>query len=236
MPPADALTGVLRWHKFFGGRFRYYGQVANAIASLAMLLMLLATPFWETKPQAQWDDRELEQMLTDSPWAQAAQTSGKSDAGTPVIVLFASASPIEEAERERARRDRLRPRAKSAKASAAGELDPFTEEYRLWLEDNRGTQIVVALQVSNTAAFSDEREVRRMEEESVMQIGRKKIKMSGHFPPTPNDPYLRLAFPRQVQLTDKSIVLDLYLPGVSIPYRQAQFTVKDMVVHGKLDL
>lgn len=205
--------------------------MASVIVNLGLWLLLLASPFWEAKPPQQWDDRELLQMLTDSPWAQQVEGGVKVSAGLPVLVYIASAGPIEEAERERERRASLR-----RSGNAGSEPDPFTEEYRLWLKDNRATQIVVAVYIPNTAAFSDEREVRQMEAESVMHVGRKKIKMSGHFPPSANDPYLRLAFPRQVQLSDKSIVLDLYLPGVSIPYREAQFALKDMVVRGKLEL
>jgi hypothetical protein len=197
------------------------------------LFLFFASPFWEAKPPNQWDDRELVQMLTDSPWAQMAQGTGKSSAGPPVLVFLATAGPMQQAEQERDRRASLR---RPAKGVEAAEPDPLTEEYRLWLEDNRATQIVVAVRIPNTAAFSEEREVRRMEEESTMQVGRKKIKMTGHFPPSANDPYLRLAFPRRVQLSDRFVVMDLYLPGVSIPYRQVQFTLKDMVVGGKLDL
>jgi len=69
-----------------------------------------------------------------------------------------------------------------------------------------------------------------------MRIGKKKFKMTGHFPPSPRDPYLRLAFPREAQATDKSVVFDLYLPGVPIPYREVEFKVKDLLVNGKLEM
>jgi len=207
--------------------------VSSGIVNLGLWLLLFAAPFWEAKPPQQWDDRELQQLLTDSPWAQQAEGVGKLSAGSPVLVFFASAGPMQQAERERERRASLR---RTAKGGEPAEPDPFTEEYRLWLEDNRATQIVVAVRIPNTDAFSDEREVHRMEQDSTLQVGRKKIKMSGHFPPSANDPYLRMAFPRQVQLSDKSIVLDLYLPGISIPYRQVQFALKDMVAQGKLEL
>ncbi len=205
----------------------------RSVVHLAFLAFWLASPFWEAKAPNQWDERELQQMLTDSPWAQTAEAPGKSATGPAVVAFFATAAPIETAERERDRRASLK---RPAKAKERPEIDPLTEEYRLWLEDNRATQIVLTVGIGNAAAFADEREVRRMEEESTMQIGRKKIKMTGHFPPTAGDPYLRLAFPRQVQVSDKTLVLDLYLPGVSIPYRQFQFTLKDMVVRGKLEL
>jgi hypothetical protein len=75
-----------------------------------------------------------------------------------------------------------------------------------------------------------------MEEESVMKIGRKKYKMTGHFPPAPDDPYLRLVFPRQVGPKDKTVEFDLYLPGVADSYRTVEYPIKDMAYKGKLEL
>jgi hypothetical protein len=69
-----------------------------------------------------------------------------------------------------------------------------------------------------------------------MRVGRKRFKMSGYFPPSPGDPYLRLAFPREVTSSDKILTFDLYLPGVPIPFRKAEFTLKDMLWKGKLEL
>jgi len=152
-----------------------------------------------------------------------------------VRVFFATAPIMEQAERERLRRAQLKSPPKNANAPVP-EPDPLAEEYREWLEANRASQIVVALSIPNLTVFSDEREVRRMEEESYLQVGRKKIKMTGHFAPSSGDPYLRLAFPREVRPSDKSIVLQLYLPGIAIPYRQAEFFVKEMIVNGKLEL
>ena len=196
-------------------------------------LVCFASPFWQTKPPNQWSEQELQQLLTDSPWSQMAEATGKA-AGPPVRAFFATAPVMEQAEQERLRRAQLRS-PKNSKA-APSEPDPLVEEYREWLEANRSAQIVVALSIPNLTAFSEEREVRRMEEESYLAIGRKKIKMTGHFAPSSGDPYLRLVFPREVRPTDKSIVLQLYLPGVAIPYRQAEFAVKEMIVNGKLEL
>jgi hypothetical protein len=39
-----------------------------------------------------------------------------------------------------------------------------------------------------------------------------------------------------VEPSDKTLYFDLYLPGVPSPYRTAEFTLKDMVVAGKLEL
>jgi hypothetical protein len=75
-----------------------------------------------------------------------------------------------------------------------------------------------------------------MESESVMLIGRKTYKMVGHFPPTPSDPVLRLVFPREVQPTDKKVIFRLYIPGVDFPEREAEFLVKELIYHGKLEM
>jgi hypothetical protein len=104
------------------------------------------------------------------------------------------------------------------------------------MEDNRTTQIVLAVHIQNNRGFLDDAEVQRMEKETTMRAGKKKIKLTGSFPPSESDPYLRLAFPRQVDLSDKSLIFELYLPGVPAPYRNAEFRLKDMVSNGKLEL
>jgi len=192
------------------------------------LLLFLAAPFWETKAPADWSDEEVERLLTNSPWAQMVTGPGRGDA-PPVQTYLATASPIDQAERERDRRARLRRRG-------APPSDPLSEEYRVWFEDNRATQIVLAVNIPNNRAFADSRETSRMEQECVMHAGRRKFKMTGHFPPSPGDPFLRLAFPRQVEATDKSVSFDLYLPGVPLPFRVAEFSVKDMMLKGKLEM
>jgi hypothetical protein len=60
--------------------------------------------------------------------------------------------------------------------------------------------------------------------------------MTGHFPPSAGDPYLRIAFPREVTANDKSVNFELYVPGVGIPFRSVEFRVKDMTVKGKLEI
>lgn len=186
------------------------------------LLLLFAAPFWETKAPADWSEDELKQLFTDSPWAQPL--TGPSNA-PPVAAYLATAAPMEQAERERARRMKKKPAP-----------DALAQEYRLWLEDNRATQIVLAVPIADANALSDSRETSRMEQECVMHAGRKKIKMSGHFPPSPGDPYLRLAFPREVTAADKTVTFDLYVPGIAIPFRNVEFRVKDMLVNGKLEM
>ena len=196
---------------------------------LLLAFFLFADPYWVNKPPPEWTEPELTALLTNSPWAQSV--GGPVAAAPAVEVFLATAAPIELAWKERDRRMRLR----RGPGPVAPE-NPGALEYRLWLEDNRATQIVLAIHILNNRGFLDEHEVRRMEEESVMHAGKKKIRMTGSFPPSETDPYLRLAFPRQVDLSDKTLSFDLYLPGVPAPFRNAEFKLKDMVSAGKLEL
>ena len=197
----------------------------NAIALL--LLLLAAAPFWE-KPAAEWSDMEIQALMTDSPWAQPA--SGPASMG-PVRVYLATAGPMEKAIEESTRRAKLK-----AKPGTKQAEDPAEDEYQAWLKENRGKQIVVAVALGNPKAFSDEREIKRMEDGCVMHVGKKKYGLTGHFPPSSSDPVLRLVFPREVQPSDKTVSFDLYLPGVTGPFRVVEFKVKDLMVAGSVEM
>lgn len=197
---------------------------------LAAILVLLCANFWETKAPADWTDDELVRMLTDSPWAQMLDAPGaKESHGEGVQAFLASATPMQEAEKERERRY-------VRKANGPAAEDPMAAELRIWMEDNRASQIVLAIRIARAQEFDDAGEVRRMEDECVMRVGRKKYKMTGHFPPTRRDPYLRIAFPRQVTESDKSVTFDLYVPGARPPFRSAEFRIRDLMWKGKLEL
>ena len=196
---------------------------------LLLLLFFVAAPFWETKAARDWGDDELLKMMTDSPWAQMAP--GPATNASPMQVMLATAEPIVQAEAERERRYRLR---HPKPGDEPGDL--LVQEYRDWLKENRATQIVLAIGVGQSDAFSSGEESKRMEEECTMQIGRKKYKMTGHFPPSAGDPYLRLAFPRVATEKDKAVIFDLYVPGISLGARSAEFKVKDMMLKGKLEM
>ncbi len=189
-------------------------------------LLLFADPYWVSQRPAEWSDAQIIALLSSSPWAQAVD--GPTPNAPPVQVYLATAGPIRLAEQERDRRIAARRKP--------GTPVPENIEYRLWMEDNQATQIVLAVYIQNNKGFLDEKEVQRMEQETSMRAGKKKIKMTGSFPPSDSDPYLRLAFPRQVDLSDKSLLFELYLPGVPAPYRNAEFKLKDMVSNGKLEL
>ncbi len=146
-----------------------------------------------------------------------------------VQVYLATARPIQLAEQERDKRAKARGKGK------AEEYDPFAEEYRAWLGENREMHLILAIRVDKTTPYSDSKELKDLEN-SVMRVGRKKILMTGYFPPTVRDPYLRMAFPRQVELSDKKVGFDLYIPGVSGPFRLVEFKLEPMVLAGKLEL
>jgi hypothetical protein len=192
--------------------------------------LLLAGDFWSDKSPEKWSDQELIKLMTDSPWAQMVPAPGGLNA--PGMQLYlATAAPLDLAEHERERRYRLRHPKTTDEAG-----DILVQEYRTWLAENHTTQIVVAIGVGQAGAFANEQETRRMEQESVMRVGRKKYKMTGHFPPSAGDPYLRLAFPREVTAKDKAVTFELYVPGVSMGGRSVEFTIKDMILKGKLEM
>lgn len=185
-------------------------------------LALAAQPFWEQKSPREWSDEELLRMLTDSPWAQTSEAK----AGPDTPIYLASAKPMLEAETEWLRRYSLK--------STAPKPDPTARnEYEQYLQENRGKVIVVALRNPNMQALASAEEVRLMEAESFLKVGRTKVKMTGHFPPAGSDPVLRLIFPTPAGQV-KELSFELYLPGVPAPYRHAVFRMKDLVYRGEI--
>src|SRR5581483_6964817 len=178
---------------------------------IAIWLALAVAPFWEAKAPADWSEQQLRLLLTDSPWAQAL------DRGGPVAFL-ATAQPIQEAEREIWRR-----------RTAKGNVPP-DPEYSDFVAKDQGRHIVIAIAYRDPRPLADAAEARRFEEESVLKVGKKKYKMTGQFPPTPSDPYLRLVYPREVGANDKSLVFDLYLPVTG--YHTVEFRIKELLYRG----
>jgi hypothetical protein len=185
--------------------------------SIAMWLALAAAPFWETKAPTEWSEEQLHIMLTDSPWAQAV-ANGESYA------FLASARPMQDAEREMSRR-------RTAKGS-----EPPDPEYTDFIAQDQGRHIVLAILYRNLKLLADAREAARIEQESVLKVGKKKYKITGQFPPTPMDPYLRLVYPREIGPNDKSLVFELYLPGTAGSYQLVEFRTKELLYHGKPEM
>ena len=191
-----------------------------------LLCALLAAPFWESKAPHDWTDAELSEALHSSPWAQPATAEGILRP-PGVQTYLSSAVPMEEAEAEVRRRDQIRNHST---------CPVETDEYREYLKSQKEKPIVLTIYFPDPNALADGVESKRMEEESIMKIGRKKYKMTGHFPPAPDDPYLRLVFPRAIGPKDKTVQFDLYLPGVGDPFRTVEYPIKDMVYRGKLEI
>jgi hypothetical protein len=188
--------------------------------------LLLVAPFWESKEPHDWSDREISEMLHSSPWARTATSEGVLRQ-PGVQTYLASARPIEEAEAEVRRRRQIRNRS-------TGPVE--TDEFREYLKEQKEKPIVLTIHFPDSNALANAAESKRMEEESFMKIGRKKYRMTGHFPPAPDDPYLRLIFPRAAGSKDKIVEFDLYLPGATDPYRTVEYEIKDMIYKGKLEL
>jgi hypothetical protein len=188
--------------------------------ALLPLCFFLAQPFWEAKPPEKWTDAEIQIIRNESPWAQ------RSAASPEVTVYLATAAPIEHAEAELRLRLKNNPRP-------LPEPDPDYVEY---LSDHREQNFVLAITYPTLAGLGNAAESKRMEEESVMIIGKKTYPMVGHFPPTPSDPVLRLIFPRVVKPADKTVLFRLYLGGLNFPEREAEFRVKDLYWQGKLEM
>jgi hypothetical protein len=182
--------------------------------TLLAVLLFLGKPFWEAKVPEQWTEREIELLRTASPWAQMTGPAPE------VLVYLATAAPIEEAESE------VRLRGKKP----LREPDP---DYSYYLVQNRETHFVLAISYPRIPPI-DAQEERRLEDETLMIVGRKRYRMVGHFPPTLSDPVLRLVFPREVRASDKAVTFRLYLPGLEFPDREVEFRVKDLLYHGKL--
>ena len=178
----------------------------------ALWLAMAAAPFWETKTPQDWSQEELQRILHDSPWAQTEKGA---------LVILASARPVQDAERELVRRRKKKP----------GE-EAVNEDYQDFLREDRGRHIVVAIPNVSMNALAEAREADQMERESFLKVGKKKYKMTGHFPPTPSDPYLRLIYPRAVGPADKTLAFELYLPGVNPPFVMVEFRVKDLMYRG----
>ena len=188
--------------------------------TLLPLFFFLAQPFWETKAPEAWSIAEIEAIRTASPWAQ------RTDEAPVAVVYLATAAPIEQAEAE------LRLRLKK-NPHPMPEPDP---DYVEFLNTHRADTFVLAVTYPTLAGLGDARESKRMEEESVMLIGKKSYGILGHFPPTPSDPVLRLIFPRAVKPADKTVVFRLYLGGLKFPEREVEFRVKDLTYQGKLEM
>lgn len=202
------------------------------MALLLYVSWLLVVPFWESAPPVEWSEEQLILLLNNSPWAQTVGDGvGRATRlpGPPVLMYLASATPLRQAEEELIRR-----RYKQQPDLHAAIVDA-REEYQAYLAEQVGKVIVVAIPLAANA-LADAGETKRMESESLLRVGKRKVKTTGHFPPTPADPILRLIFPKDLPEGTKEFTVEVYLPSIPAPYRSATFRVKDLVYRGQPDL
>ena len=185
---------------------------------LLIAALLQAAPFWETKAAKDWTGPEIEMLMSGSPWGALASPTNM------VPVFLASARPLREAEAELFLR-----------LERKGEVKVVEDDYHTYITQNPGKDIVVAARVALNAHFADAREIKTMEKECFIRVGKQKMRSIGYFPPTPSDPYLRILFPRISLAGVKVLSIGLYLPGVHKPFQDVEFPVKDLIDHGKLE-
>lgn len=204
------------------------------LAALLLAWLQVSAPVWERKTAAESTDEELAEVLTASPWTQmhrlrlpAARDAASGGFANPgVHLLLATAGPIREAERE------LRRRKIAATAGPEPDADWEFEEF---LEANPGRYIVLAVRILRPELLERPDSVQRMERESRLRIGDRSYELVGHFLPAPDDPYLRLIFPRDVRDTDTELRFELYLPGVPLPFRTVRFELDKLTWRGRRD-
>jgi hypothetical protein len=190
--------------------------------SLFTFFLMLAAPFWEAKPASQWSNLDLDLMFRNSPWAQPGQLTTRIGGEPQIFVYLASAKPMREAEEERRVRRKVKP-------------DPVAEEYLSWAPQNLDKYIVLSVRVPASTVFSDLSETQRMEKESVLKAGRKRLASVMHFLPSSTDEHLRFVFPREVPDSAKRLSFEFYVPSIAGPYREAEFTMKELTYKGKLE-
>lgn len=180
-----------------------------------LLFLLFAEPFWDAKTADKWTEDELMSLFENSPWAR--------DIGTELFL--ASSDAMIDAEEQM--------RKRHVAKQLASEKSASEDDWHEYLASNRGKHIVVAVKLTDPKVLAEAEESRRMEKESALKVGRKKFRMVGHFPPTSSDPYLRLLFPRAVDSATKSFSVELYVPGITKPYREAEFKLSEMNYRGR---
>src|SRR5258706_15483321 len=96
------------------------------------LFLMMAARFWESKPSTEWTLDELNAIVSNSPWAQKLSASSTAPLA---FVYLAAAEPMRIAEKEMRRRY----------VKAGGPVDEMRDDYELFLRENSGKVIVLAV-------------------------------------------------------------------------------------------
>ncbi len=196
---------------------------------IVTMMLLTVTPYWESTDVKQWSEEQLIDFFGNSPWSQPAEGAAGRGRNDGVLTFLATAKPVQLAEQEQRRR--------RSKKIAGVEIvqDPSWDEFQEFLERDAAKYIVLAVAIP-AEATREASEMSLMENQSILKIGKQKIRMSGYFPPSPTDPYTRLIFPRSGADETKELVFELFLPGTGAPYRQVFYQRKAMTYRGRLEM
>jgi hypothetical protein len=186
------------------------------LIGILLFWQFYAPAFWQTKAPRDWTDAQIEILMTQSPWGQPTNFGS--------VAFLASARPLREAEEQVFQRRSLN-----------GEIKTDEEDYHSYITQNPNKHIVLAVRMSLANDLSDAKEMKKMEKECFVRIGKQKLKAVGHFPPTPSDPYLRLLFPRVPLTGMKVLSFGLYLPGIQKPYQDVELYIKDFEYRGQVE-
>jgi hypothetical protein len=198
----------------------------------ALFLLLLAQSFWD-RPAATWNEEELTRLFSDSPWGRTADDFANRRSGSKAVfqavqVYVASSRTMQEAEEQKLVRHT------KTKPGLLDEIREAQSEYREYLKENEGKILVIAVPLK-PEALADAAEAKKMEQQSYLKSGSRKVRIIGHFPPTPSDPVLRLFFPREIDPAAKDFTVGLYIPGGPFPFRMVYFKPGEMLRGGKPD-
>ena len=78
--------------------------VCAALVPVAVAVVYAAAGVWESKPFTEWTDKDVQQVLTDSPWAGKGSLTNVSSGGRfmpvpdwKITVVWQSALPVKQA-------------------------------------------------------------------------------------------------------------------------------------------
>jgi hypothetical protein len=205
---------------------------------MAIAVALAAADFW-SKPAADWTEKELEQMLSDSPWADrmAVETGQRGNVGnaddgkgpmqgnltTPIVVAWRTALPIRQAiaRRSNAPMNEAEPTVSVLLASL------FPAQFRGEAADGAKLVADTVIKVKGKADIHPT-EVQLPNAAPAPGGGKGKGGFGGTFD-------LIFVFPKNAGLTvdDKELEFVTKVGKMNI---RKKFKLKDMVVNGKLEM
>jgi len=207
--------------------------------------LLLGAEFWDTKPFPEWSDKELQQVMTNSPWARRVEAptnaspgeSGATNAKVPdlsgptglrgptlpVMIRWLSALPMKQGQM----------RAKYGKDAAT------SPEAQKFLERQSMLYVVAVTGIPGyyvSAGGGDKARDAITQSTTLTPKGKAPIKPAGiQFAASGPNVEVILGFERanEITLSDQEVELSSIIGTVWVRHK---FKLRDMVVKGKLEL